>query len=205
MIDRRAPPRHIDVRVDCADWRQHLPRAAVLCRRAARAALAAGGAPRRALELALVLSDDKKVRLLNCRWRGQDKPTNVLAFSTGPAGPTVPGRAAAPMLLGDVVLAFGTIQREAKAGAVSLADHVAHLVVHGVLHLLGHDHAKPNLATAMERLETEILQGLNVPNPHGRRAPRARRYDEGGGAARPRRCAPPSTRASRGARDEGAA
>jgi len=184
------PPRHIDVRVDCADWRRHLPRAVLLCRRAARAALAAGGAPPRPLELALVLSDDDDLRVLNRQWRGQDKSTNVLAFANGP---TAPGNGPTPMLLGDVVLAFGTIRREAKAGAKSLADHVAHLVVHGVLHLLGHDHVKSTSAAAMERLETEILRGLGVPNPY---APV--RTHSG-------RRAPPSTRASRAAQDEGAA
>ena len=143
----------IDVVTPCAAWRKHLPGAAKLARETARAALAdarhTGG------ELSVVLSDDEAVRILNKRWRGKDAPTNVLSFATGE-----------PNLLGDVVLAFETVAREAKAQGKPLANHVRHLVVHGVLHLLGHDHARERDATRMENRERRILKSFGVADPY---------------------------------------
>ena len=129
-----------------------------LARRAARAALATyATAPER--ELCLVLANDRLQRTLNRRFRGKDRSTNVLSFDAAPAG------------LGDVVLALETVQAEAEAQGKSLADHVAHLVVHGVLHLMGYDHAGATEARRMERLEGEILAGLGIGDPYRLPAP----------------------------------
>ncbi len=156
------------IEIDLAEasplWRQSLPEAEPIALAAARAALA--GCGRRldgSGELSLVLGDDALVRRLNCAWRGQDKPTNVLSFGAGEDGPHPPG---APLLLGDVVLAFETVAAEAKAQAKPLADHLAHLVVHGVLHLMGFDHEAAAEAARMEALETRILAGLGIADPY---------------------------------------
>ena len=152
----------IDIAEPCALWREQLPDAAHLCGEAARAALAgAGGAPR-AAELSIVLGDDVLVQTLNRQWRGQDKPTNVLAF---PAHEAALPRGA-PRLLGDVVLAFETLAAEAAAQSKPLAHHLRHLVVHGVLHLMGYDHQAAGEAARMEALEVAVLSGLGVPDPY---------------------------------------
>jgi len=99
------------------------------------------------------------VRDLNRTWRGKDSPTNVLAFPAGAA--RVVGQ---PALLGDVIVAFGVASDEAGDG--SLSDHIAHLVVHGTLHLLGYDHQDDDEAEEMETLETRILAGMGVDDPY---------------------------------------
>jgi probable rRNA maturation factor len=136
-------------------------------RRAAAAALHAR-APDRPVEAAIVLSEDAELRALNRRWRGKDRTTNVLSFPSGAAGPA--GR----LVLGDVVLAFQTLKREAEAAQKPLSDHLSHLVVHGVLHLMGYDHEKPAEARRMEALEVRVLAGLGIPDPY-RPLPPARR------------------------------
>jgi len=113
----------------------------------------------------LVLADDALQRRLNHEFRGRDKSTNVLSFDGAPAA------------LGDVVLALETIAAEAEAQGKPLAHHVAHLVVHGVLHLLGYDHETQGQARSMERLEIEILAGLGIGDPY--RLPRAGRKSPG--------------------------
>ena len=112
-------------------------------------------------EVAVVLADDATVRALNRRWRGIDAPTNVLSF---PASRHGAGRA--PALLGDIVIAFETTAREAATENKPFTHHLAHLVVHGFLHLLGHDHQSDEAADAMEHLERRILAGLDVPDPY---------------------------------------
>jgi probable rRNA maturation factor len=119
-------------------------------------------APR--VELAVVLANDVEQRGLNRDWRGIDRPTNVLSFPAWePRAPAPPG---APLLLGDVVLALETVAREAEAQGKPFADHLSHLVVHGVLHLLGYDHQTEIEAGVMETLETSILAGLGVADPY---------------------------------------
>lgn len=108
---------------------------------------------------ALVLSSDANVRGLNARFRGIDRPTNVLSFPSGEE----PGPGAE---LGDIVLARETLGREAALDGKPLAHHFAHLVVHGTLHLLGHDHEDDPAADAMERLEAAILADTGVPDPY---------------------------------------
>jgi probable rRNA maturation factor len=171
VVDNPDPGRSlaIDLAEPCAAWRLRLPDVEDRCAAAARAALAGAEARLDGAELSLVLADDAELRALNRRYRGQDKPTNVLSFpaldhpSAGSQPALPPG---APLLLGDVVLAFETVAGEAEAQGKPLGDHLAHLVVHGVLHLLGYDHEVPAEAERMEALETAILAGLGIPDPY---------------------------------------
>jgi probable rRNA maturation factor len=150
----------IDVLVESSRWRQP-GEAKSLVRRAVResaAALSTSGA-----ELAIVLTDDSAIRLLNRQWRGVDAATNVLSFPTQ-------GARGRPPLIGDIVLAYETIAREAYEQGKPFAHHVAHLAVHGYLHLLGYDHQRDEDAEAMEQIERKILQRLAIPDPYGPRA-----------------------------------
>jgi probable rRNA maturation factor len=169
----KARERHItiDISEPCADWRT-LRRRRAICSAAALAALAAGPAASGDIELSIVLGDDALSRRLNRQWRGKDRPTNVLSFPAQD-GAAISQQAGAPLPLGDVVLAFGTIAGEAAAQGKTLQDHLAHLVVHGVLHLLGLDHEEAAEAERMEALETTILAGLGVADPYAAEAPRA--------------------------------
>jgi probable rRNA maturation factor len=157
----------VEVSVHCEAWLAACPEAEALAATAAYATLAhtAGklaGAP---LILGLILTDDAEQRRLNRTYRGRDAATNVLSFTMADlASPAAP--ADAPVLLGDVVLAFATIEREATEQEKKLVDHLRHLVVHGVLHLLGFDHENAADAAAMEAREVEILERLGVPDPY---------------------------------------
>ncbi len=154
----------IDVLVESDLWNEHVKVKSIVRRavRQAAAALSTGEA-----ELAIVLTDDSAIRLLNRDWRGIDAATNVLSFPTNSAG-------GEPPLLGDIVLAYETIAREASAAREPFAHHVAHLAVHGFLHLLGHDHQRDRDAEAMEQVEREILRRLAIPDPYRRRAKTAK-------------------------------
>jgi probable rRNA maturation factor len=116
-------------------------------------------------ELAILLTDDSAIRALNRDWRCKDTATNVLSF---PARETGQARGT-PRLLGDIVIAYETTEREARAEHKPFAHHLAHLAVHGFLHLAGYDHAAEDEADAMERLEAAILARLDVPDPYGAR------------------------------------
>jgi len=113
----------------------------------------------------VAFSSDAEVRALNAQYRGQDKPTNVLSF---PAPPPPPGHRpeGEPLFLGDVVLAAETVAGEARDQGIPLVRHIQHLVVHGVLHLLGYDHENDSEAEIMEALETRLLADLGVPDPY---------------------------------------
>ncbi len=145
----------IDIEVEDEAWPAALPDAESLTRRAAEAALLSEGADGEGVTL--LLTDDGAVQDLNARFRDKDKPTNVLSF---PAPPN-PERH-----LGDVALAFGVCEREAAEQGKLLGHHLQHLVVHGVLHLLGYDHMSEDEAEAMEGLERVILAGLGIPDPY---------------------------------------
>ena len=152
-------------------WRDTLSEAEPLARRAARAALVAakegvaeeGVALPGEAEVGLVLADDATLGRLNRRYRGVEGPTNVLSFAASEgSAPDSSG----PLLLGDVVLAYETVRRESEEQGKRFSDHLCHLVVHGVLHLLGYDHGTEAQAAAMERLEIAALAGLGVPDPY---------------------------------------
>jgi probable rRNA maturation factor len=128
-------------------------------KQAARAALhAAPALPPRTYQVTLVLTDDGEMRTLNRTWRGKDTPTNVLSFPSGEIG--------ASGFLGDVVLAHETTRKEAGEQGIALQDHVSHLVVHGVLHLLGFDHTEDEAAERMETLERAALAALGIGDPY---------------------------------------
>ncbi|ANG98214.1 MULTISPECIES: rRNA maturation RNase YbeY [Brucella] len=113
-------------------------------------------------ELSLVFTDDASIRKINAEWRNKDKPTNVLSF---PAYPVKAGEQPGPML-GDIIVARETVEREALEEGKPLDNHLSHLVVHGFLHLLGYDHETEEEAEEMERREREILHALAIPDPY---------------------------------------
>lgn len=113
-------------------------------------------------EVCIALSNDAQVAELNANYRGKPAPTNVLSF---PAVPMLPVEGD-PRFLGDIVLALETLQREAADMGVPLANHMQHLVVHGLLHLLGYDHHTEDEAKEMEGLEVRLLARLGVPDPY---------------------------------------
>lgn len=146
IVDCRVPPRA----------RAHAP-AARLMARWADAALGPRGA---GCEMALQVVSAPRMRLLNRRYRGKDKPTNVLSFPAPPA----PG--VRPRPLGDVLICPAVLRREARAQGKSEQAHWAHLVVHGTLHLVGYDHEGNGDAARMERREVAVLKRLGFANPY---------------------------------------
>ncbi len=159
-----------EIIVDIADeaWLAQVPDAEELCARVAAVTLGAAASlvdlPAGRLEVSLLLTDDAQVRDLNRDYRGQDKPTNVLSFAALDADSPIPPDG--PILLGDVIIARETAEREAAEEEKRLIDHLSHLVVHGVLHLLGYDHMEDDEAEEMESLERSVLAGLGVPDPY---------------------------------------
>ncbi|MDR1829106.1 MAG: rRNA maturation RNase YbeY [Methylobacteriaceae bacterium] len=120
------------------------------------------GAKVEEVEIAVLLADDDTLRQLNGSWRGIDQPTNVLSFPAA-RGMQIAGY---PLFLGDIALGFETVAREAGEQNKHLAQHAAHLIVHGTLHLLGCDHHTNTDAVIMEAHEIRILAALNIPNPY---------------------------------------
>lgn len=122
-------------------------------------------------EISVVLTDDTAMAAINAAHRGIDRPTNVLSFPALPAEAVAGALDAAqaggpPLLLGDLVFARGTIAREALAAGRTDVHHMQHLIVHGFLHLLGHDHMEDDEAEAMESLETRVLARLSIADPY---------------------------------------
>ena len=154
----RAAPK-IDIIIESDLWKQNDVKEIV--KRAVAKAAAMLSTP--AAELAIVLTDDSAIRSLNRTWRGVDKATNVLSFPTTQVG-------GEPPLIGDIVLAFETIAGEARAQHKPFAHHVAHLAVHGFLHLVGYDHVDNAEAEAMEQVERDVLRQLAIPDPYRPRA-----------------------------------
>jgi probable rRNA maturation factor len=154
----------VDIRVEAGKWPSR-PKLKAIAERSLAAAVARAK-PKLAPEpeLSLLFTDDAHIRVLNHRYRGKDKATNVLSFPAPPALPKHFG----PQL-GDLAFAAETIAAEAERHGISLADHLAHLIVHGFLHLLGHDHEVEREAVAMEAMETAILAGLGIADPYGGR------------------------------------
>jgi probable rRNA maturation factor len=126
------------------------------------------------VEISVSLSDDQTVRDLNDKHRGKDKPTNVLSFANyqGFNWPqTINADDNIPLLLGDVIIAFGVLEKEAFEQNKKFADHLSHILIHGCLHLLGFDHVSNDDATVMEELERKILFGLGIKNPYNNVSP----------------------------------
>ena len=148
----------IDVAIEAEDWASleapsQLAEAAILA-----AILESGVALAANAEISVLFCDDGFIRDLNRKWRGIDQPTNVLSFPPG-------GDVASAPLLGDIVIAFETASREAFEAGRPLRDHAAHLLVHGFLHLIGHDHIGAAEAAMMEALECAILGRLGIADP----------------------------------------
>lgn len=118
--------------------------------------------PKMVTELSLVLTDDASIREINAQWRNKDKPTNVLSF---PAFDIAPGEKPGRML-GDIIIAHETVEREAREEQKSFDHHLQHMIVHGLLHLLGYDHEDEEEAEEMEGLEREILHTLAITDPY---------------------------------------
>jgi len=165
--DTRGPA--VDVVIASTRWSK-APQAAKLVRRTIAAAAPARA---RAAELSVILTSNRAIGALNRQWRGQDKPTNVLSFpAPKQATKRTAKRAAtraAPRHLGDIVIAYETAAAEARAERKPFDHHLAHLAVHGFLHLLGYDHESDSEAEAMERRERMILSRLGVPDPYAAR------------------------------------
>lgn len=170
------PLSQVAITIGSAAWTEQMPDVEAVIARAVETALAiAGGAALEAsghaeVEVSLFLTDDETVQKLNAQYRGVDAPTNVLSFSIG-SGATTPfeslDRCGPPLIaLGDVVLSFDTVSRESISQAISFSDHTTHLTVHGILHLLGHDHECEEDAARMEGLEVTILGTLGISNPY---------------------------------------
>ena len=153
----------LDISVPSGLWRG-LARARALARETIAAAVAESGLAREGgAEVSLCLADDARLQALNLRWRGVDKPTNVLSFPSPP-----PGHGAESAALGDIALAYETLAREANELGAPLADHYRHLVAHGFLHLIGYDHATDEEAVRMEALESRIMARLGAADPYAR-------------------------------------
>ncbi|MGA3302183.1 MAG: rRNA maturation RNase YbeY [Methylovirgula sp.] len=149
----------VEIAVESPLW-ETFGEAENLARQAVSAVLAHVAADiRPGAELSFLFCDDATIQELNRRWRGQDKPTNVLSFPSGAAV----GEA---LSLGDIVIAFETMAREATQEGKSLAAHFVHLTVHGLLHLLGYDHETDDEAEAMEETERQILADLGIDDPY---------------------------------------
>jgi probable rRNA maturation factor len=156
---RRERALEIDVQVASPLWQ-----AQPLAEQTVRAAIAAAATELAADgEVSILLTDDASIRALNRDWRKLDNPTNVLSF---PAA-----KQAGSALLGDIVVAYETLARECEDEGRDILHHLAHLSVHGFLHLLGYDHQTDSQAEAMEGLESRIMRSMNMPDPYLARDP----------------------------------
>lgn len=162
MSAKANPEVAIDMMVEAGAWPSEAELASIARRSVDGVFAEAVAAEAARTELSLVFTDDAHIRSLNSDWRGKDKATNVLSF---PAYPDRP-RGTLPPMLGDVVLASETVSAEAEAEGKPLADHIAHLIVHGVLHLIGYDHEAESEAEEMEECERRVLAGMGIPDPY---------------------------------------
>lgn len=144
----------LDLRISDPAWSTLIPDLESLCQTALNAGAAQGSADG---EVSVLLTDDSEIQALNKQWRGKDKPTDVLSF---------PADSMDAPFLGDIALALGVTQADAKTRELTLPQHVSHLLIHGLLHLLGHDHKDDTEAAEMEALEIEALASLGWPDPY---------------------------------------
>ena len=154
---RRGLAPAIDIQVASPLW-QAQPQAEQTVREAIAAAAALSTADG---EVSILLTDDKAIRALNRDWRGIDKATNVLSFPAPAATPGAPSK-----MLGDIVVAYETLRQECDEEHRVFLHHLAHLTVHGFLHLVGYDHQTDAQAAEMEGLESKIMTRMNVPDPY---------------------------------------
>jgi probable rRNA maturation factor len=151
----------LSLRCDHAGWKPLAPRRSLIRSAIATALETPPARPLPGAELSVLLTGETAVRALNRQWRGLDKPTNVLSFPAGPSD-----RISQSPVLGDIVLAYETVAREAEAEGKPLDHHLAHLVIHGVYHLLGDDHETEAEAERMEARETAALARMGIPDPY---------------------------------------
>ena len=149
----------VDVIIEASTWEDQ-DDAEQVVRKAIEAAVTFTGKPG---EIAVLLTDDAAIQEMNAQWRGMDKPTNVLSFPAGEHG------APQNVHLGDIAIACETVAREAKDEDKTFSDHLAHLAIHGYLHLIGFDHETDDDAGRMEDLETRILASLAIADPYSDR------------------------------------
>ena len=172
-----SPAERLDISfsLESGDWETAVADVERLTEGAARVAFEAAEKPEildgdTPVEMSLVLADDALVQTLNRDYRDKDKPTNVLSFALlddlDDTDDVLAREQGMPILIGDVILAFETVQREALEQGKSFGDHLTHLVIHGVLHLLGYDHQSDPDADRMERLETSILARMGIADPY---------------------------------------
>ena len=156
----------VDLRIESEDWTREVPDLGRVCQLALDAGLAVQGG-KAASAVDVLLTDDAEMQILNAKWRAKDKPTDVLSFPTegGPDG-----------FLGDIALGFGVAARDAAAGNKTLTAHLSHLLIHGLLHLLGHDHIDDDEAEIMETLERASLAKLGYKDPYSQTAPNQARF-----------------------------
>ncbi len=158
----------IDVFIDASAW-SAIADLDIVTADCVRASLAESGvrlAPQ--CEMSVTFCDDAAIKALNAKWRGKDLPTNVLSFPT-------PGALKVKPLLGDIVIAFETVAREAAEQGKGFRDHTVHMVMHGFLHLIGYDHQRPSEAESMEALERRIANTLGLADPYADNAEGANR------------------------------
>jgi probable rRNA maturation factor len=155
-------PLDFDLTVEAGDWPDEAALTALVEQAVAAAFAELAPARPGESELGVVFTDDARIRELNAGWRGKDKATNVLSFPAFPETKTGP----LPPLLGDIVLAAETVASEAVLESKPVENHISHLVVHGMLHLLGYDHETDAEAEEMEALERRILARLAIPDPY---------------------------------------
>lgn len=161
---------NVELSITCAAWRADLSDPEGLVSSAVTAAARLQTIPLHdGAEVSVVLADDTLLRRLNREWRGRDAPTNVLSFPAFDVKEIHASAAAAadtPPLLGDILLAYETVVREATQQSKRLSAHATHLLVHGFLHLLGYDHQSETAAAKMERLEVSVLGELGIGDPY---------------------------------------
>ena len=144
----------LDLRVAEPKWAKSLPDLEAICQRA----LNAGAAQMTAKgEVAVLLTNNAEIQVLNRDWRRKDKPTDVLSFPADPMDEP---------FLGDIAIAIGVTQEDANTRNIGLDQHLSHLLIHGLLHLLGHDHKDDTEAAEMEALEIAALASLGWPDPY---------------------------------------
>jgi probable rRNA maturation factor len=153
----------VDVLAESPLWEAE-PDAEAVVRRAISQAAAVVDPRDSAAEVAVLLCDDATIAALNAQWRGREEPTNVLSFPAPPVPDVMVSGAA--VHLGDIAIANETVIREAREQGRTVSAHLAHLAVHGFLHLLGYDHQTDSEAEHMEGLEREILAVLGISDPY---------------------------------------